>query len=339
MKTIISKLLLFLSAFLLITGCSSQGSRWRQWIRETEKTRVLCTTAMIHDLVSEIGGDRVYSLPLIQGELDPHSYQLVKGDDEKLASAELIFYNGLGLEHGASLAHCLSNHPAAIALGNRIFEENPKDILWVDGTIDPHIWMDISLWMKAIDPITQALSKNDPASKDLFEANAASLKAEMQKAHLEILHRLHQIPEAKRYLVTSHDAFNYFAKRYLSAPHEIDSDLWQKRFEAPEGLAPEGQLSPLDLQRIISHLQEYDIHVIFPESNVSHASIEKIVDAGREKGLHLKISKKHLYGDAMMPSNKEGATYLETMRHNADIICSQMGDDSNDYSTAAHRTL
>ena len=78
--------------------------------------------------------------------------------------------------------------------------------------------------------------------------------------------------------MTSHDAFNYFARAYLADPEEVE---WQKRFEAPEGLAPDGQLSVADIQRIIDHICMYRIAVLFPESNVSRDSLRKIISIRR----------------------------------------------------------
>ena len=293
---------------------------------------------MIHDLAKSIGGDRVISLPLIQGDLDPHSYQLVKGDDEKLLGADLIFYNGLGLEHGASLAHILKSSSKATAVGDTIFQKFPEKILWTEGTVDPHIWMDVSLWMHAIDPILDVLIEKEPESAGYFRENAADLKKRMALVHEEIFTKLQEIPAEKRYLVTSHDAFNYFAKGYLASSEE-SLQGWEERFKAPEGLAPEGQLNPLDLQRIITHLQKHQIRVIFPESNVSPASIEKIVRAGLEKGLCIKISNAPLYGDAMKSTSDRGENYLETMRHNADIITSQLGEYTDDLGSTSYSTL
>ena len=102
--------------------------------------------------------------------------------------------------------------------------------------------------------------------------------------HARIKSRMQAIPSEKRFLVTSHDAFNYFTRAYLASEDELETDSWQKRFAAPEGLAPESQLSPSDIQHIIGHLHKYNINVLFPESNVSKDSIRKILQARKCKG-------------------------------------------------------
>ena len=154
---------------------------------DTQKIKVLSTIAMIDDLVKQIGGDHITTQVLIKGELDPHSYQLVKGDDEKLAYADLIFYNGLGLEHGPSLQRYLQDDETkAIPLGNRVRIHYPELILHHNGQLDPHIWMDISLWAKTIPIITSVLSEKDPAHAQDFQTNAKKLNLKMESMHQQI---------------------------------------------------------------------------------------------------------------------------------------------------------
>lgn len=299
LKKVILSLLVALSF-----GCSKED--------KTEGLRVLSTTAQIGDLVSRIGGERIRADVLISGDLDPHSYELVKGDGEKLSRANLIFYNGLGLEHGASLSAQLIGSKKAVAIGEKIDRAYPDLLLKKGEVIDPHIWMDISLWQKGIDPIVQALSEADPAGAPLYRQRAEALTQQMGQAHGALYAKLQKIPQEKRYLVTSHDAFRYFTRSYLADPQDAN---WEARFAAPEGLAPEGQLNPKDIQKIIDFLKAKGIEVLFPESNVSKDSIRKIASAGRELGLEIRICSEPLYGDAM-----GGLSYLEMMEKNGETI-------------------
>jgi manganese/zinc/iron transport system substrate-binding protein len=309
---------LFNCLLLFLIGCSgcqnNDKQSLRSWMGDSGKIKVLSSIAQIGDLAAEIGGERVDSWTLIQGTLDPHSYELVKGDGEKLERADIVFFNGLGLEHGANLSQWLKTSEKSSALGDYILEHYPEKILYKGKALDPHIWMDISLWQLIIDPIVDRLSKADPQNALYFQKRAAALQERMDKTHLEVLGMLHQIPASKRYLVTSHDAFHYFTKSYLSEENESD---WASRFTAPEGLAPDGQLSPVDIQRIIDYLHQHRVEVIFPESNVSRDSIRKIATAGMELGLKVRICQETLYGDAMDGDNLH---YLDMMRHNAEII-------------------
>jgi manganese/zinc/iron transport system substrate-binding protein len=281
-----------------------------------QKPRVLSTTAIIGDLVKRVGGAWIEGDVLIVGEIDPHSYELVKGDDEKIALANALFYHGLGLEHGASLHYQLQHHPHAISLGEAIRSKSPDGILYRDGQIDPHVWMDVSLWSQTVDPVVEVLKALDPEHGEIFELRGEEVKREMAQADLAIYELLHSVPKEDRYLVTSHDAFNYFARRYLAE----DPSEWMERFRAPEGLAPDGQLSSRDIQGIIDHLHRYRIGVVFPESNVSRDSLRKIVLSCRDKGHTVKICDKPLHADTLGPPGSSAETYLGMMHGNALLL-------------------
>jgi len=312
-----------ISLFLLIvlTCCSSpKKGELKEWMEPSGRLKVLATTAMIQDLVQKIGGDQIDILTLIQGDLDPHSYQLVKGDDEKLGFANLIFYNGLGLEHTPSIYLALAHNPRAISLGGEIEKARPDLILTYGQDVDPHIWTDVSLWKLAVPSIVQALSEKDPIHAEEYRRRGQKTYRELDALDQQITNIMQDIPEEKRYLVTSHDAFNYFSRRYLASSEERADGSWEKRFQAPEGLSPDSQLSPYQIQHLIDHLKTYQIEVLFPETNLNPDSILKIVDAGNKKGLNVRMATTPLYGDAMGPKGSDGDTYEKMMLHNAKTI-------------------
>jgi manganese/zinc/iron transport system substrate-binding protein len=325
----LKKIFPILILLFLCQGCANEYRQTRhanqqEWLTNNGKLKILSTTGIINDAVQQIGGEYVDTTALIQGDLDPHSYQLVKGDDEKLAYAQIIFSNGLGLEHGPSLHRFLHENPKNVSLGDRIQQAEPEQIVYVRGETDPHIWMDISLWAKIVPILVEEMSKHDPQHAEIFQKNGEKLMQDMQRTHEDVKEIIHQIPSDHRYLVTSHDAFNYFARAYFSDKDEITSGEWQKRFAAPEGLAPESQLSATDIRSIIRHLMQHQIHIIFPESNVSRDSIRKIVQAGNEQGLALHIACCPLYGDAMGPPGSEGDSYLKMIVYNAKTLMTHL---------------
>lgn len=305
-------------------GCSPtqhpREQKLKSWLQNDTELKVLSTTAMIEDIVRQVGGEKIKSMTLITGQLDPHTYQLVKGDDEKIAAADIIFFNGLGLEHGPSLQRFLGESQKAIGLGDIIKSTHPDLILSQDGQLDPHIWMDISIWKLTVEIIASELAKQNPQGAQYFQANSLRIMKQMEEENNEIFQLLQLLPPEKRYLVTSHDAFNYFTKAYLSTPQERIEGSWRNRVAAPEGLAPEGQLSAKDIQDIIEYLVKYHVAVIFPESNVSKDALKKIVDAGNKAGIDVKMAQTVLYADAMGPQGSDGDTYLKMIKHNASTI-------------------
>lgn len=318
-------LLLSLLLSSLLASCNGSADSVHQirtaaWFMENGKIKALCTTEMIRDIVEKIGGDEVDTISLITGELDPHTYEIVKGDSEKLEFAEVIFSNGLSLEHGPSLRQFLESSDKVYRLGDMIRLEEPNLFLTVNGVPDPHIWMDISLWAKTIPLIVKSLSQLRPEKELFFKKQGEMVIEEYRIADQQVRDKLLSIPSEKRYLVTSHDAFNYFARAYLADEKEKLDGSWRNRFQAPEGLAPDVQLSLVDVQRIIDHLEQYKIRVLFPEANVSKDSLRKIVDTQKQRGIQLVIAQEPLFGDSMGAPGTDGDTHLKMIEHNANII-------------------
>ncbi len=308
-----------LIATYILCSCSTEVNS--SFMEPNGKTKVLSTTAMIDDLVAFIGGKEIDHTSLIIGDIDPHSYELVKGDDEKLLSADVIFYNGLGLEHGASLRGHLQSHSEAIGLGDILYRANPASFITIDGLLDPHFWMDVALFSQVIDPIVSTLSEKTPEHAELFRERGVTLKTAMIAKDRALMEEVQSIPPQNRYLVTSHDAFYYFAKKYLSKQGEED---WEKRFMAPEGLAPDGQVSILDIQAVSEFLCEHQIHVVFPETNINQDALKKIISICREKGLRVKIATTPLYGDTMGAKGTGADSYLEMVEHNVRTLSREL---------------
>ncbi len=306
---------LFLGTCIFLAGCEKASSTHRIAEHAPEVLHILSTTAMIDDVVGRIVGERAQHDALIRGETDPHSYELIKGDDEKISSAHVIFYNGLGLEHGASLRYHLDHHPHAVAIGSIIQSQVPDLLLMIDGQLDPHIWMDISLWSRIIDPIVDVIVSLDRKGEEFYRANGEALKQEMRQIHEKVIAKMQKVPAELRFLVTSHDAFQYFARAYLAPKEEQGEMRWKNRCAAPEGIAPDGQLSSADIQRIAEHVMEHRISVIFPESNVSRDALRKIANVCQKKGWSLLFSQESLFGDAMGTDS-----YLSMIAHNADVL-------------------
>lgn len=309
-------------AACLWVGCSKTpvtSSSLSSWMEPQEKLKVLSTTAMIDDIVREIGGDDILHMTLIHGQLDPHSYELVKGDSEKLACADILFYNGLELEHGASLKYQLSKHPCAHALGDHLAQS--EELIFIDHQVDPHIWMDVELFSHIIDPIVTVLSQHDPEHAEGFARRGEEMRCKMLVLDHTIYEKMQAIPSERRYLIASHDAFFYFARRYLSSPGEV---TWKERFAAPEGLAPEGQISSKNIQAITHYAKAHQVSVIFPESNLNQDALKKIVGVLNGEGVKARLSKEPLYGDAMGDVGSSADSYLKMMNHNAEVINSSL---------------
>jgi len=172
----------------------------------------------------------------------------------------------------------------------------------------------MELFAESVPFIVEVLGTICPSHKDLMKKNGKKLQEELEKNHHYIQNLLHQIPAQRRYLVTTHDAFGYFARAYLSQKSELENGSWEDRVEAPEGLAPSGELSTADISRIVDHILAHKIDVIFPEMNLSRDSLKKLIACVEKKGGHLRIAKKPLFGDSI------GKEYIASMRYNGETI-------------------
>jgi len=315
---------LYLSLLLLFScGCTKKTATEDLH----DKKKILCTIAMISDLVQKIAEDNAVVVTLIQGQHDPHSYQLVKGDDEKFLNADCIFYCGLGLEHGSSLTVQLHDNPKAHSLG-AFLEKNNAALISIDQITDPHIWMDVQLWSQTIPYIVDTLSALDPQHAAQFQENGKKVQRELQELDATIRSTLQQIPKEKRYLVTTHDAFHYFGRSYLAEANELCDSSWRVRVQAPEGLAPESQMSTADIHKLVEHLITNKIGAIFSESNVSSDSIRKLVDACSKRGFQVHIAKKPLFADSMGAKSSEADSYQKMMLYNTKIIRHELCPES-----------
>lgn len=302
--------LFLLLPLLALVGCGTPNPQKPH----NDKLMVLSTTAILGDIVQQIAGESLATEVLMGRSLDPHSYEFVKGDDEKFAEASLIFYTGLGLEHGGSVRRALDQAPQAVALGDLLARSDPQAIIRVEGQVDPHIWMDVSLWQRIIPLIVDHLSALDPSHRQEFGERGVLLKKRLAALHCAICEKIKALPPEKRYLVTCHDAFNYFARAYLA------KDQWSNHVFAPEGLSPDGQISISALRHIITAIQKHHIPVVFPEAYVSLDPLKKIVEGASWEGITVKIAPEPLYSDSLAP---EGG-YEEMMNHNAQVIYEQL---------------
>jgi manganese/zinc/iron transport system substrate-binding protein len=244
---------------------------------------------------------------LMGPEIDPHSYEIVKGDSEKLSRAEIVFANGLSLEHSLSMKRALKAHPHVIYITDTV---DPKEIIHVDESPDPHVWMDLSLWTRTTLAVERALIAKDSQHAEAYHERGKQTRAQFKEYDETIKELIQAIPQEKRRLVTSHDAFNYFARRYLE-----EEGNWKDRVKSIQGLAPEEQISSLEIKRVVEYIKNYEIPVIFAEQNLSRDSLIKVVDSCKRSGCSVVLAKEELYGDTLGKYD-----YLGMIKHNAIVI-------------------
>lgn len=270
----------------------------------TGQLKVVCTTGMIADAVRNIGGDRVVVVGLMGPGVDPHLYKATASDIQQLSSADVIFYNGLLLEGkmGEIFVKMARKNPHVAALSEDIdpskFLEPPE----FQGHYDPHIWFDVLLWAEATRKIDKVLSTAVPEHGDYFHKNGEEYRERLKRLHQWCLEQVGSVPEDKRILITSHDAFNYFGRAYGFQVVGL------------QGISTVSEAGLADISGLVDFIREKKVPAIFVESSVSPAAIKRVSeDAGVRIG-------GELFSDAMGAEGTEEGTYEGMVRFNINTI-------------------
>lgn len=304
-KRILSIISIFFVFVLVITGCSKKQTTNNENNTENQKVKIVTTTTMLKDLIEKIGGDSVEVEGLMGEGVDPHLYKATASDVEKLKKADVVIYQGLHLE--GQMGEIFSNlkDKKIIEAGKSV----NKDKLLKDeeGNTDPHIWFDVEIWSEVSNYITKELGNFYPNLKSKFEKNNSEYSKELADLDNYIKTQTKLIPESQRALVTAHDAFSYFAKKY-------GFDVL-----AIQGISTESEATTGDITELADKIVERNIKAIFVESSVPEKTIKSLQEAVKAKGKEIKIGGE-LYSDSLGDKEHNTETYIKTSKANIDII-------------------
>ena len=296
---------LCLIAVLVYTGCDPKVP---PNVSTDGKLRVVTTIGMVTDIVKNVGGERLEVTGLMGPGVDPHLYKASAGDVQRLTSAQLIFYNGLHLESKmADILEKMSGDIKTVAVTaavDRSLLLKPPEF---EGQYDPHLWFDVTLWMKAVGTVRDTLSELDSDNTLTYWSNAERYLAKLAELHEYVKAQAERVPSEQRVLVTAHDAFNYFGVAY---GFEVRGLL---------GISTATEAGIADVQELATFIAARRIPAIFVESSVSPRSLEAVKAAVKSKGFDVKIGGE-LFSDAMGSEGTPEGTYIGMVRHNIDTI-------------------
>jgi manganese/zinc/iron transport system substrate-binding protein len=303
------KLILLVLAFsLLISACATQTAG-----NPDGKLNIVTTTGMIADIAKNIGGEHVEVTALMGPGVDPHLYKASEGDVRRLQEADLIFYSGLHLEAqmGEVLEKMNDFGIRTVAVTDKIDRSvllaNPQ----YPDQYDPHVWFDVTMWMKAAEQVRETLVETDPANGSEYEANAAAYLSQLEELHQYVLSQAGTLPADKRIIITAHDAFNYFGRAYGFEVRGL------------QGISTEAQAGTADVQALAGFIVEKQVPAIFVESSVPQRNVEAVQAAVQAQGFDVKIGGS-LFSDAMGSAGTPEGTYIGMVRHNIDTIVSAL---------------
>ncbi|MYH39529.1 MAG: manganese transporter [Candidatus Dadabacteria bacterium] len=306
MKIITGMRFLLVSALLVLcVACAeSSGS-----IKREGTIKVVTTTSIIGDLVENIAGDAVEVTSLMGTGVDPHLYKASAGDVEKLAGADMIFYNGLHLEGkisdvwGQMRKHGIFTVCVAEGIDKSLLF-SPEEY---QGYYDPHIWFDVALWKKAAKVVMEAFTLYDPENAHVYRHNAESYLEELDLLQAYIQKKIAALRPDRKVLITAHDAFNYFGKGY--------------GFEVMglQGISTDSEASVADIKNLSKIITERKIPAVFVETSISPRYMRALRASVKARGFDVRIGGS-LYSDSMGNPGTEEGTYIGMFKSNVDTI-------------------
>ena len=275
---------LLLAAFAVLflalaAGCGEEGGK------ADDRIRVVTTLSIFADFARNVGGDRGDVAALLPPGADAHTFELGAADLAKVTEADVVFVNGLGLEE-AMLDAVEANLPGGAPL--IVLSEGLTSL---DG--NPHLWLDVTYAKRYVERIRDALSSVDAEGADGYAANAEKYLSELSRLDIEIRSGIESIPAERRRLVTFHDVFPYFARRY-----GLEVVAYVVRSPGREPSASE----VADLTRKI---RAEDVPTVYKEPQFSARILEL---TARDAGVQVR----ELYTDSL---SGEVDTYVEMMRY------------------------
>ena len=261
--------------------------------------RVTATTGMVADIVRQVAGDRGEVRSIIGEGVDPHLYVPTRSDVASLIDADIVFYSGLLLE--GKMTDTLIKVASSVRPVHSVTELVDESALLAPdefaGHFDPHLWMDVSGWMQAVDAVTGALAEFDPSAADGYRKRAAGYRAGLAELHDYALRVVGSIPERQRILVTAHDAFNYFGRAY------------GLEVEGIQGMSTESEAGLDRINRLVDLLVTRQVGAVFVETTIAERNVRALIEGAAARG-HTVVVGGELFSDAMgQPGTYEG-TYV-----------------------------
>jgi len=298
---------------LLLSSCGgAEGSKPNEVAssKEGKKPLIVTTTGMVGDMVSEIVGDKAEVISLMGPGVDPHYYKASQGDLKKIRNADMVFYNGIFLEGKMEgILEKLAKSKPVYAVSEKMGDAELIKMTGegVEAQYDPHIWHDTKLWASSIPNVASRLGELNPKLAEDFAKSGQRLQDKYMKLHAETKRKISEIPQESRIMVTSHDAFSYFAKAY-------DIEV-----AALQGISTVTEFGLKDVTDLVDLIVSRKIKAVFAESSVDPKHLQAVVE-GCKKKKHAVEVKGPLLSDALGEAGTPNGTYEGMIRHNVNFL-------------------
>ncbi|UHM91228.1 metal ABC transporter substrate-binding protein [Rahnella victoriana] len=261
--------------------------------------------SILGDIVQEVGGEHVNVTTLVGPDGDPHSFEPAPKDSKAINASDVVFVSGLGLEGWIDRLVTASGYKghlvtASEGVDSRKMEEDGKQIT------DPHAWNSMANGVIYATNVMNTLIKADPEDADYFRQRGTAYIEQLQKLDAWAKTEFTGIPQSKRKVLTSHDAFGYFGQEYHVS------------FMAPVGFSTEAEASASGVASLIKQIKAEKVKTYFIENQTDPRLVKQIAAAsGAEPG-------GELYPEALSGPQGPATTYVKAFRHNVETIVASM---------------
>lgn len=277
-----------------------------------DKKIVVATASMLSDMAENIAGGIVEIKCIVPIGGDPHLHEPTPRDAQMVNQADLILKNGLTFE--GWLSELIENSGTTAEVIQVTAGVSTIQSTQYKNSTDPHAWMDASLGLVYIKNIKDALVKLDPDNAEIYQFNYGIYKKQLEDLDNYIKQAIKKIPPAKRVLITSHDAFQYYGQAYGI------------RLEAILGTSTDAEAQTSDIIRLNKVIRESKIPAVFIESTVNPKLLRQLA-----KDNDIEIGGQ-LYADSIGDKDSPAPTYLDMLKYNTDIIVAALTKEKQDTS-------
>lgn len=270
-------------------------------VHAAERLSVVASFSILGDFVRNVGGDRVNITTLVGADSDVHVYTPAPADAKRVADANLVIVNGLGLEGWLPRLVQSSGSKATIVTASAGIAP-----LKLGSAADPHAWQSVPNAKIYVADITSALAAADPDDAELFRTQAKAYLEKLEALDREVREAVAKIPAERRRVISTHNAFGYFAAEY------------GVQFVAPLGVSTETEPSARDIAAIIGQIKAARIPAVFLENISDDRLIRRIAaETGAKVG-------GTLISDGLTGEKGPAPTYIDMVRHNIKALTSAL---------------
>lgn len=297
-------MLICLVAAMFLGACGGNTGDQPNQGEEKQVPVVVCTTTMIEDITKVLAGDTCDVRGIMKPGEDPHIYELKPHDIKLIIEADLILMNGLHLE--AQMGNVIDER----AKGKVIKLAEDPNIKTLgsedeDGAPDPHCWFDPAIFKLYVEKTRDALIEIAPDHKEKYTERAVAYLKELDEVHQWGKIEIAKIPQERRILVTSHDAFQYLGQAF---------DI---KVAAIGGISTESDPTPQDRLKLKALVAETGAKALFIESSVRDALNQMIKDIAEDTGANIGGE---LHSDSLGEEGSGADTYLSMLKYNLTTI-------------------